>query len=593
MQMLVAAAVAATVLLLVVCADALPSVTVLTKNRPRSLARVVESVRDSEPRDAPIDLHICCDVPDYYERAAEDVRTYIANLRWTRGTYTYEIANTPQRLTKQWLGCAVAERAAILEDDIEIAPYALRWLEDAYSAYAADDEVAGFSLQRQTNCFHDACAQRTLAIPWTVREYKYVLVGTWGFAPVARHWHAFRAWYREHASHNESYVPNVDRILPSTWYRTFLATGRAHTMWSIWFMDYCNKQRLYTVYYRHPLPQTLAAHWGERGEHFDGRSPRRDFPLLPYDPTPVHRPALPELTTPRIWWDGRGIEHPSIATQTATIVAATQYVAATSGQTPLLTFVNDGFRNMTRHFFCNLDSTAPELLASLIVVVGDAESYDDLLRLRAGRSYAVHPLLLPQTRGTLLFGTRDYVYLLLVRTRLIAAIADRRVPLLMFECDAAVRENFELSFRTAAATSGADLVGIQDDTRDKGRQPNGGFMLMTNRTAVASMWRKVVGRFEREFASIPLNDTKRMKALNDQIILRQVLNEQPPAASIHLLDTRLYRSGQTLGDMSKAAEIDAARVVLFNFVIGNAAKRRNALLHRLWHYDERTEQCID
>lgn len=584
-------------LLLLLCGalHALPRAVVLTRNRMKSLLRLLVSIEQSQPTDARIDLHICCDASSsaLVERETRDVARYVTQLQWQRGEYSYTIAKTPQRLTGQWINCApVDERSVILEDDIEIAPYALKWLDDVYAAYADDATIAGFSLQRQTNCFHTRCASQQLDVSWNAREYKYALVGSWGYAPVARHWREFRAWYNERA--NTSYIPAVDDLTPTKWYRNFKAAGREHTMWTMWFIDYCNQRRLYTLYYNHPTQQTLGAHWAERGEHFDGSSTKPNFPLVTYDFMPIDRTTPP----PELWWDARAITQPTTQAQTLAIVGAVRRLVQ-RGATPLLTFVSAGFRDMTRHFFCNLRAVAPELLDSLVIVAADAATYDELLELRAHTAqFTVLPLALSSrtkqsaATSTLLFGERDYFNMMLVRTRLIEAITTARLPLFLFECDAAVRENFVRSFVDAADAAQVDLVGFQDEPRDSALQPNAGFLYMTNRTAVSRFWQKIATRFERAFAQVALNDTKNMlTVLNDQLLMRELLNSKPAAATIHMMDPLRYRSGQTLDDPRQTDAIARSSVVLFNYVIGNAAKRRRAMKHGMWFYDEARETC--
>ena len=419
------------------------------------------------------------------------------------------------------------------------------------------------------------------------REYKYALVGTWGYAPVARHWKSFSAWYW-HQSTNRSYVPNVDNLIPSAWYRKAKAAGTEQSIWSMWFMDYCNQYQLYTVYYHHPLPFTLCAHWGERGEHFGKKKPQRDFPLVQFDVTPIER-----LYYPKLAWDGSGMRGATIDEQTKAIVTATKRVSA-SGKLPLITFVNDAFRNMTRHFFCNLRAVAPELFSSLIIVVGDAEAYHDLLLLRSDLSrFVVLPLTLPDVHNKLLmFGTRDYWNMMLVRTRLIAAITEQRVPLFMFECDATIRENFVPPFLRAAASSKAEFVGIQDNIKDKGDYPNGGFLLVTNRTTVGPIWKLLAARFQVEIDALPNDDSVRERSLlHEQKILKGMFNSNPPLATAYIMDRQQYRSGQTLDDPTQTKVIADARVVLLNYVIGNEAKRMRALKHNLWYYNETTDRC--
>lgn len=567
---------------------ALPRVVVLTKNSLRPLARLLDSVTRSEPLVQRIDLHICCDVPLHDDIYATEVQTYVKQVRWKRGMYSFAIAPRPRGLATQWLHCAngtnAYERFVIIEDNIEISKYALSWIDSAYTAYANDSSVIGFSLQRQTNCFHSDCSDRNLSIPWTVREYKYLLIGTWGFAPVPAKWTEFVRWYDRMAA-NQSYVPFVDNLVPSRWYQTAKETKREQSMWSMWIIDYSNRYKMYIVYYNHPTSLSLAAHWIERGEHLKEPNQKRDFNLLDYSIEPIDR-----TTTPVINWNGK-IVAPSLDQQTTTIVNTVGEIAS-RGTIPLLTFVDGGFRNMSRHFFCNLHNVAPELFSSIVVAVGDAATYSDMLLLRNqfGR-FTVLPFAYATTNlSQLLFGTRPYFELMLARTRLVASIAARLVPFFLFECDVTVRENFVNVFAEKAVTTNADLVGIQDNMNEKRKYPNAGFIYMRNTSSVALIWLKVAVEFQRQLDITPPDKMRHMT--HDQAILRDFLNSNPPVATVSILDTNQYISGQALDDPTKTKIIAGARVVLLNYAIGVEAKRVRALRHNLWFYNETVGQCL-
>jgi hypothetical protein len=552
-------------------------------------------VQHSQPLNDTINLRICCDVPASPDAASIATSTFVRNFTWHRGSFTFVVHTKPQGLTAQWIDCwepkSKKEAAIILEDDIEVSPFAFKWLDDARVSHADDDDVIGLSLQRQTNCFHTECEQRQTQIPWSVREYKYVLVGTWGYSPLAKHWIAFQNWYRK-VSSDSNYVPNVPNIIPSGWYKSFKAIGRENTMWEMWFIEYCHQNRLYTIYYNHPTPLTLGAHWAERGEHFDGNSPHRDFELVSYDFMPIQR-SFPTL--PAMWWDGKLSPTDSIEHQIHGIVAAMRHHSR-RGRFGLITFINYSYRNMTLHFLCNLRSVAPELLETMIIVTTDAPIFNAMISARRpNEQYAVMPLTISTSTAEehLKFGTRHYYDMILLRTQVLQKIIQDGSQFMLFECDAFVKENFVVSFAEAARKSKADIVAIQDN-RGGGPEPNCGFLLFTNRSAVEPFWSEIERTFSSSlhgFRDRAANEN--VGVINDQLVFRDLLSRNSHQMRVHIMDTNHYFSGQELHFGSITGHHVNASVVLFNWVVGNKAKRDRAFSRKMWFFDETKDTCTN
>jgi hypothetical protein len=145
---------------LVCSVHATPLVVVFAYTRLDSLRRLIASINGSLPMRAAIDLRICCDVVSSDHDSA--TANYVRSLYWQRGDYTFFVHGSNVGLTEQWLNCwnGAHDNALLLEDDMQLAPYALQWLTSARDRYRNDSTVIGFSLQRQTNCFHlRDCAQ--------------------------------------------------------------------------------------------------------------------------------------------------------------------------------------------------------------------------------------------------------------------------------------------------------------------------------------------------------------------------------------------------------------------------------------------------
>jgi hypothetical protein len=139
---------------------------ILTKDRRSSLERLLTSVNESQPTTMTIDLHVCCDVP-----SEDDTQAYLINLNWISGSYTHDRADAFGGVVKQWTTCwnalssddVMAQRddVVILEDDLELAPYALKWLFDARKRHAADDTIGAFSLKEQRRVFTKTVRRRS------------------------------------------------------------------------------------------------------------------------------------------------------------------------------------------------------------------------------------------------------------------------------------------------------------------------------------------------------------------------------------------------------------------------------------------------
>lgn len=568
---------------------------VLTRDRPVSLARLVESINGSQPENLRINLHFCVDITLNWITGHPATLDYIKSLYWPRGSVSYRVWASPMSVVGQWLNCWDTEwnRTVILEDDLELAPYALAWLDDAQDRLRNDNSIIGFSLQRQTNCFHTTlCKSRKLSIPWSIHEYKYLLVGSWGYAPVAQHWNLFRQWVREMQTTNISYIPHVDALLPAHWYKDMLRRGRAHTMWTMWMIDYCNRNRLYTVYYNHPVPQTLATHWAERGAHFNGKPSNYDFDKVTYSVLfndSIHRDHLPTID-----WSGT-LDESNLVDMQYSAIAQAALACTNRNRVPLITFVNAEFSDMIQHFLCNLRLVAPQLLSDLILIAVDPKIYD---RLRADRTqwgYAVEPLGTNAgfVQEELLFGTVRYYDLMLKRSRALLAILEQGISLFLFECDAVVRSDFVATFAASARAERADIVAIQDNPTFKRKNPNGGFMFLSNSTATLTLWKSMIDEFAANLKPYAMGDqTRQIKIQNDQDILTRLIDvDNGRHLRVHIMNQTQYMSGYVFKQPKPHELVRSAQVILLNFIVGLQAKRRKALEFNLWFSVNQSGLC--
>jgi hypothetical protein len=558
---------------------AAPLVVVFAYTRLDSLRRLIESVNGSVPTHTAVDLRICCDVAAGTHDGA--TANYVRSLHWQRGDYTFLVHKSNVGLTEQWLNCwnGAHDNALLLEDDMQLAPYALQWLTSARERYRNDASVIGFSLQRQTNCFHlRDCAQNTISIPWSVTEYKYLLVGTWGYAPVREHWQRFRAWYAQ-VSLDRGYVPQVEHLLPSQWYQSFVAQGTQSSMWEMWFIKFCDIFKLYTVYYQHPSDETLCTHWAEPGLHYSGAA-KADFPALA-------SAALMPTTASMIalGWDGRIDTNALHEYEVDNIVTQLKLVLP---KQPLLTFVNYGFKAMVEHFLCNIERVAPTLLSQMCFVAIDRQMYAYLQAAQMRWGFAVAPFsgTASLSGDHVMWNTVGYNTIILQRTRAVQRILDAGIPLLLFEADAYVRGNFVTEFVRHADV---DIVGV----RETFNRPliNGGFLLLRNSTRTRAVWSSVVASFEHHmqpFVGKP--EHQPAQPYNEQELLSALVAEGAFGVRSHTLDTNRFLSGEAFTD-HRTGLIADAELILFTYAVGNAAKRNRALKHKLWYILQNNTLC--
>jgi len=169
------------------------------------------------------------------------------------------------------------ERAIFLEDDVDLSPYAYRWLKAAQTHFEEKEKIAGYAL------FEGAIVNQKNPSDVVFLHKRF---GTQGFAPQPQHWRSFQEWYHQ-VSADPQFHPYVqDDATITGWYKGFEKSHKTGGMWSIWFIRYADDNQLWTVYPNmaqyekaQNLKKTvngafLAYHRQEKGLHFggDGRS---------------------------------------------------------------------------------------------------------------------------------------------------------------------------------------------------------------------------------------------------------------------------------------------------------------------------------
>lgn len=255
-------------------------VVILTRDRFHSLERLIESLKASDYLGDKVDLDIRFDLPP---NPTDEWRTRVATFqsnnhgKWTIGNVTYSIANTNLGLRQAWLSAwrpsSPEERAIIFEDDIEVSPLWYKWLKGAFEKYGERGDIAGISLQRQTLVPSKQEQGKASIGDNGGKPFLYKLVGSIGYAPVASKWMDFLD-FAECALKSDMSVATPE-LITSDWYNAL----DKRTMWTQLFIYFCKYRDLYTLYAFPSHNLALAAHWREKGEHFQSTG-GRDFQLV-------------------------------------------------------------------------------------------------------------------------------------------------------------------------------------------------------------------------------------------------------------------------------------------------------------------------
>ncbi|CAN8061725.1 unnamed protein product [Agarophyton chilense] len=284
-------------------------IVVLTQSRPESLQRLLSSLRDAKYDDYQADLDIWIDRVDTRELGAwyfssafgsrytvqDSVVQVSSKFDWPHGNKRVHVWQRQVGIWGQWIdtwrpsATEDEEFAVLLEDDLQVSPLYFQWLVSARRAYDSRNDVFGYTLQRGTlRANQTGFGRRPLRVSDEEEAYLYLLLGSWGYAPKASSWAAFREWFHD-KSCDENFKPYVHGLIPTKWY---MKQEKRRTMWTMWHICYAHLRRLYTVYANLPRDQTLAANWREPGLHFRGNentkgrkrasavTKQRDFALL-------------------------------------------------------------------------------------------------------------------------------------------------------------------------------------------------------------------------------------------------------------------------------------------------------------------------
>ena len=584
---------------------------VLTMNRSSSLQRLLDSLlsagtsflslssvfiqlnhADYAGDRADLDLWIDA-VGAKVNRSVVDVAK---QLSWPFGKLTVHIRNKNAGLRAQWLeswarstrlGWRTREIPLILEDDVEVSRHFWRWLKAAHAAYGKRPDVAGFSLQRAALCAAESCGIGGLDwIRKTPGPFMYMLVGSWGFSPTLRHWRRFTRWAAAFEGSGEK--PYVAGLVTTRWYKSFEGDGRCpgkNCMWTALHVKYATLHRdRYTVYVQSGRKRAaLAVNHQERGVHYD-RPRGQDARLVrTWEPSLEH---FPERVR-RVGWDGMELEEPAF-------VRVARELSAAWG-TVVVHLFDSHFVEMTAHWICNVRQLEGDVLRRTLFIAVDESAELELKRFVDGIGEKANVVLEMEKESAAvkdekLYGQVGYYMMMLRRTEMLLLLLFAGVDILLAEADAVWLRNPIPEITKLSRNS--DVTLMDDDPPQQ--SPQGGFMMVKANAATRDAFHEVLLRQEdRMMPHEGRNDTDEIgEDGNEQYIEASVMKrrERRGKLSVEWLPSNTFVSGVYYSNPALRERQDYT-VVLFNWIIGTAAKIARAKEHGHWFLHENKQVC--
>lgn len=291
---------------------ALRAVVITGGTRVASLYRLLHSVCMLVSDGDRIDLDVWIDVPPLSELTDQalaerrdlkaDIEQLSRNGTYRNGLLRVHIWETNKGLRGQWLDAwhasipgglseDTSEIGLLLEDDLEVSPFAWRWLKEAHAFYGSRRDIAGFTLQRAHLCVA-RCPELTGGPDGAGGGFLYPLIGTWGYSPTARSFARFREWYY---SLPPDFKPYVEGLSPTDWYKNFEKVGtEKKRMWEMHHIKYTDTHEdKYTVYVKCPGNATLAVNHLEVGLNYEEKKQSPHYMLRDWDPSLVRFSRTP------------------------------------------------------------------------------------------------------------------------------------------------------------------------------------------------------------------------------------------------------------------------------------------------------------
>lgn len=175
-------------------------VIVLTYRRHQSLRKLLRSVDQVELDGDRASLDIWIDLDAETGRVDRPTFDTATSFRWSRGPTRVHVQRRHVGIYGQWIDtwrprAESPELGLILEDDIDVSPFAYRWLKAVHRQYGHRTDFVGATLTSDQLTTLSSHPRGPLAAPKTDTVLMYKCIGTWGFSPKPEHWRRFQVWY--------------------------------------------------------------------------------------------------------------------------------------------------------------------------------------------------------------------------------------------------------------------------------------------------------------------------------------------------------------------------------------------------------------
>ena len=197
-------------------------------------------------------------------------------------------------------GTETSELVLYVEDDVDISPYAFRFIRHLHTFYDSYKNVNSYSLQDGTLIMRSSSTKK----PESDTVYMHTLPGTWGMVSRPDKWLEFQNWFQE--KHRiPGFRPNVKRAVNHTRrYKELEREGRENTWWSMWFLCFMEERNLLAIFsilktFIGKPGSSLSSNRRERGLHF-GDTNSKNKNLIPkllehWKRTYVNFPIFPAI----------------------------------------------------------------------------------------------------------------------------------------------------------------------------------------------------------------------------------------------------------------------------------------------------------
>lgn len=255
---------------------------VLTYNRDKSLKKCLDSLQNIHIDSHKVAMEIWIDRMPSHEIHLATLEM-VKEFHWKHGPVTVHVWSEHVGIYGQWIDTwrpreDSQEMALFLEDDVDVSPYFYRWLRAAHAFYGHRKDIGTYGLA-SNNVQISTGENQGKFLKMINREsvYLYRILISWGMSPKPDVWRKFQDWFYETMEKYPKYKPYTKgATLQTSWYRRLESAGKANTMWTLWFINFCDLNHLYTL---HPNIANvirggtfLAMNRKEKGLHFNGHT---------------------------------------------------------------------------------------------------------------------------------------------------------------------------------------------------------------------------------------------------------------------------------------------------------------------------------